>query len=290
MSRRHWLLMALIPILMMTLVSCGDQPLDSSTPSSDGIDIHFTATGSGQPALVFVHGWSCDAGYWEAQVDHFSPTNRVVCIDLGGHGQSGQNREDWTMQAFGQDVKAVVTALDLDEVVLIGHSMGGAVIAEAAMLMPDRVIGLVGVDNFQALKLGLTDEQIQGFLTYFSNDFSKNVKGWVEQMFPAGVDSLLVERISTDMAAAPQEIALGAMDNLLRWYDQRTVAVLPELPAPLHCINSDSAPTDEAGIKELRPDYKLRLIPGGSHFLAQERPETFNSLLTESLVELTGSR
>ena len=51
----------------------------------------------------------------------------MVAVDLGGHGESGMGREHWTMEAFGDDVAAVVRGLGLERVILVGHSMGGYV-------------------------------------------------------------------------------------------------------------------------------------------------------------------
>lgn len=93
--------------------------------------IAYQVVGSGKPALLFVHGWYCDQSYRNAQVNHFAPQYKVVTIDLAGHGKSGLDRKTWTMEAFGDDVMAVVKELDLDRVVLIGHSIGGHVIAWA---------------------------------------------------------------------------------------------------------------------------------------------------------------
>jgi pimeloyl-ACP methyl ester carboxylesterase len=72
----------------------------------------------------------------------------VVALDLAGYGQSGGGRKDWTMAAFGQDVVSVVEALGLKRVVLIGHSLGGPAVLEAARRMPGRVVGLVLVDSW----------------------------------------------------------------------------------------------------------------------------------------------
>ena len=58
------------------------------------------------------------------------------------------NRWEYTIETFGRDVAAVVEKLELEKVILIGHSMGGAVIIEATRQMPGRVIGCVGADTF----------------------------------------------------------------------------------------------------------------------------------------------
>ena len=107
--------------------------------SADGVSIAYEVRGEGEPALVFVHGWSNNRNTWEAELAHFSQKYKVVAIDLAGFGASGNNREKWTMGAFGEDVAAVIKQIGLDDAVLIGHSMGGPVILEAAKRIPESI-------------------------------------------------------------------------------------------------------------------------------------------------------
>jgi pimeloyl-ACP methyl ester carboxylesterase len=67
----------------------------------------------------------------------------VVTVDLAGHGESDSGRQDWSIAAFGSDVATVVDQLALEDVVPVGHSMGGDVILEAAGRLPGRVSGLI---------------------------------------------------------------------------------------------------------------------------------------------------
>jgi hypothetical protein len=79
--------------------------------SKDGTPVSYEICGAGEPTLVFVHGWSCDAHYWRAQVPHLSKKCRVVILDLAGHGQSGMLRTKYTMAAFGENARAVTEAV-----------------------------------------------------------------------------------------------------------------------------------------------------------------------------------
>jgi hypothetical protein len=106
--------------------------------SSDGVRIAYEVHGEGSPALVFVHGWSCDRSYWAGQFEPFSRQFKVVAVDLAGHGDSGLERRAWTIQSFGDDVASVVKKLRLGRVILIGHSMGWDVIPEAARATASR--------------------------------------------------------------------------------------------------------------------------------------------------------
>lgn len=272
------------------LIGCSPEsagPAEGEVRSGDGVMIHYRAEGQGRPALVFIHGWSMDGGYWGAQVEHFAGTHQVVTIDLAGHGQSGAGRAQWTMPAFGADVRAVVEKLKLDDVVLIGHSMGGAVAVEAALGMPKRVRGIVGVDNFQSPKPPFVEEQVSAFLAHFQSDFRSSADAWVRSMFPLGVDSALVARTAADMASTPPEVGVAVLGATLRWSISEAEGKLAQLEVPLQCINSDRVPTDGPAMDRLVDGYALHLMPGRGHFPQLEDPGTFHRLLEEALADLS---
>jgi pimeloyl-ACP methyl ester carboxylesterase len=250
----------------------------------DGVLIHFESHGEGSPALVLVHGWCCDRTYWKPQMAPLSQRYQVVAIDLAGHGQSGQERRQWTMPAFGADVAAVTTHLGLDRVVLVGHSMGGPVVAEAARQMPGRVLGVVGADTFRDLGVTFTDEEIVKLLAPFQADFSSTSRRYVAEMFtlssPAGLMTWIVE----DMAAAPPAVGMGAMENNRR-YRQELVRTLRNLKVPVVAINSDYRPNDLEAAKKCGVD--IRLMSGTGHFVMMEDPATFNRMLEEAVREFT---
>lgn len=114
----------------------------------DGVAIVYSAAGAGETALVFIHGGLADRGFWDGQLGAFAGCHRVIALDLPGHGESGTNRKKWGFPEFGADVRAVVDAEKLERVILFGNSLGGPVGIEAALLLPGRVLGVVGVDTF----------------------------------------------------------------------------------------------------------------------------------------------
>src|SRR4030095_15170552 len=120
---------------------------DEVVPAIDGVPIHYSVQGKGEPALVLIHCWSCDRNLWDNQVPVFAKQYRVVTIDLPGHGESGQERKNWSVESYADDVNTVITKLNLKRVVLIGSSMGGPIAVEATRRMPDRVVAIVPVDT-----------------------------------------------------------------------------------------------------------------------------------------------
>lgn len=106
-----------------------------------GATLHFSDTGSGSP-VVLLHGFLANQSMWNTLVPHIAKTHRVICIDLLGHGQSGDISETHTMEDMADAVKTITNHLQLDCITLIGHSMGGYVSLAFAEAYPNMVKGL----------------------------------------------------------------------------------------------------------------------------------------------------
>lgn len=287
-----------IALLLALLTGCmsGPQPspeassiklMSGSTgrvPSADGVPITYSWDGRGSPALVFIHGWSCDRGYWDSQVEPFLVEHKVVAVDLAGHGSSGSERSVWSLAAFGQDVRSVVELLDLDRVILIGHSMGGPVALEAAQLMPERVMGVIGVDSLHDAELGIDRRRWQEMLSAYEKNFEGTCRGFVGSMFSKGADPELVQGVQSDMCAAPPELAIALL-RLFPDYDMRHA--LSAVQAPIRCINTASVPTNLSGNRKYARDFDAVIMEGVGHFPMLERPEEFNHHLAQVIAGIS---
>lgn len=251
--------------------------------ATDGVSIAYELHGKGSTALVFVHGWSCDKSYWKEQVLPFSDKYKVVAIDLGGHGESGLNRQSWTMESFGKDVATVVKKLRLNRVILIGHSMGGDVIAEAALLLKGQILGLVMVDTYKQLGPGRTPEAVAEFKNKLSSNFAQSTHAFVRTMFLSESDSALVEMVAKDMASAPPSVALSSLEFAMN-YSRQMPQTLQELRLPIIALNPDDSPTDEASMKKF--DVEVIIMTKVGHFLMLEDPNRFNMLLEKAITQI----
>lgn len=252
--------------------------------SRDGTPISYEVHGEGEPTLVFVHGWSCDARYWREQTPHFSKNHRVVTVDLAGHGHSGMTRTQYTMKAFGEDVQAVTQAAAGGKVVLIGHSMGGQVVVEAARLMPDRVIGLIGVDTLENVEYPLTKEGAAQWLAPFEKDFQTGARQFVENMISPNTDAQLREWILADMSAAPPAIAISAMRELMSQYVAGEVAKnLEQIRIPVVVVNGDKWPIDYEANRRHMASFDAIVLKDADHFLMMNRPAEFNTALEKAI-------
>jgi pimeloyl-ACP methyl ester carboxylesterase len=211
----------------------------------------------------------------------FTPRHRVVSIDLAGHGESGTGRASWTMAAFGGDVAAVARRIGADDLVLVGHSMGGDVIVEAALELDGRVRGLVWVDVYS--DLNLSEEMVDRrrddpLVTRLRADFRVEADRFVRGMFPPDADPVLVDRVATDMASAPPDIAIACARNA-RMNLGPALAGLRRLALPVVSISPAGADVDEESM--VREGVRLVSMDGVGHFPMLEAPDRFSTLLAE---------
>jgi pimeloyl-ACP methyl ester carboxylesterase len=107
-----------------------------------GIDIFYTDEGTGE-ALVFLHGFLENSNMWQGLIPSFSKQRRVVCIDLLGHGNSGNIGYIHTMEMMADAVLAVLNHLTIKRAIFIGHSMGGYVCLALAKMESHRIQKLI---------------------------------------------------------------------------------------------------------------------------------------------------
>ncbi len=253
--------------------------------SFDGTKINYLDVGEGKVTLIIIHGMGAKAELWKEQIERFSKSFRVVALDLGGHGSSGRSRDKWTMESFGRDVNAVAEALDINNAILIGHSMGGAVALEAARVLMDRIIGIIGVDTlFPALYFELSAEQITGYLAPLKVDL---MAGLQELMGPF-IGKLDEEQ--KQMALTPymeKDALLDTFENLLQW-DLRPI--IPDITVPVKCIIAGVTRDVIIPAKEkawVEDQFETTYMENVAHYLFLEEPDEFSKVLLEVIQSLT---
>lgn len=225
--------------------------------------------------MFFVHGWTCRRAYWAPQLAHFATSHAVAALDLPGHGDSGLgDRSRWGLESFSFDVAACIETLAAERVILIGHSMGGAVALEAARRLGACVAAVVLVDTFVIDYGGLSSETVQAIAAPFAEDFAVAMAALVEQTATTATPQALKERLIREMSAADPAWALPVWRDLLSWSPE---AAFAELRVPIHAINGALIP--ESARLRCAPFVVETIIPGGGHFLAMEDPSGFNRVL-----------
>ena len=229
--------------------------------SSDGVPIVYDVQGDGHNTVVFVHGWTCNRSHWNAQVQAFSDRYRTIAVDLGGHGESGLNRTDWSMQSFAEDVAAVLDQEKVGRAVVVGHSMGGRVMGHVAHQLGRRVVGLVGADTLKFPRSHSRDGYVK-IIRALESDYDSAARNFVETMFTGDTPESVRSTIAEGMIGVPAAVGIGAMIGMMD--DDGLPGLIENLKIPIVLINSHGSPEDMEGAGELGEalDHRHKLILG----------------------------
>lgn len=262
-------------------------PVVATAKSADGVEIAYTSYGSGDMAVVLVHGWSCNQAYWREQIEVLKAAGyQTVTLDLASHGDSGRTREQWQVEGFGNDVKAVIEALKIKRAVVVGHSMGGLVALQAAKQMPNTIIGVIAADSLHDAEASYDPAQSDAMIQPFKNDF----KASVADMFTFMTGSNATDELRNWIIEQGQQADPTAAIGLL--YDYAlldSTAMFRNAGVPVRAINaaaSQSQPPTMTERNKQYADFDATLIDGVGHFLQLEAPVKFNRALLQYLSEL----
>lgn len=257
--------------------------VDGIATAPDGVEIAYSTRGTGSPALVLLHCWSCERSFWRHQLEALAGDHRVVAIDLGGHGESGADRGEWTLEALAGDAVAVIESLGIERAIVVGHSMGAPVAIEVAQALPGTVEGVIFVDSLHDIEQEPDPEQWKAMMGAYRDDFAGTCGQMVAAMFPEGTAPELVAEVDGAMCDAPPAIGIALLEAFPR-YD--AAAEIAEVAVPVRAINGDMFPTDVEGNRELTADYGAMIIPGVGHFPMLEQPDELNRRLRAAVAEI----
>jgi pimeloyl-ACP methyl ester carboxylesterase len=277
------------PIFLLAAISCHESVSNSKAAGSEkirledqGVNMDYTDSGLGDTTLLFVHSWGINRTYWADQYSYFSKKYRVVTIDLPGFGNSGKNRSSWSVKDYARDIATVIRGLDLKNVILIGHSMSGAIVVQAALDSPAMVRGIIGIDNFKDFGTAETPEAKEENKKFFAaarSHYTATITPFLNKvLFSASTDSAIRTRVVQDILRSDSVIALACLEQS-GISNEKVIS----LKRPLYLLNSDYTPTDTASLKKDHVEFHLLTIHGTGHYPMIEKPGEFNELLDQAI-------
>ena len=246
--------------------------------------VHYVTVGQGRHTIVFVHCWAGNLGFWREQVPALADKARLVLIDLPGHGQSDKPHTAYTMDFLAGAVLAVMRDAHVDKATLVGHSMGGAVIACVYRQAPEKVAALVSADGLLR-RPQWTPEQAREFSVQFSTpEYREHVKQFVGAFFPVPGTEALRDQVLSETLATPQYVMVGTMEGMFG--PNQPDWGLKTVNAPVLVINAKGPMWNadyENYVRSLSPQADYLMMDGVGHWLMLEKPAEFNALLTNLL-------
>lgn len=254
----------------------------------NGANLYYEAFGEGVP-IVFLHGATAGLRYFEPQLTGLSDEFRTVAFDFRGHGRSEKTELGHTLPQHARDVRAVLDHLELDDVVLVGWSMGALVSWEYVdQFGTDRLRALVDVDmepsplRREGYDHGsYTVEGLRKSLVGIQTNPLDVLERDVEQLLSEPPSRELRTMMVDEGSRTPPPIQGAMLLELLRDYRD----VLPEIDVPtLVCAGADEKWRTVAAVEtvaELVPDARFERFEDSGHCATVEEPERFNRVLGE---------
>lgn len=246
---------------------------ESQYAKLDGARIHYKSYGKGRDALVLIHGWTCNLENWRDQIPDLSKRNRVIALDLPGHGQSDKPQIAYTMDLFANAIDAVLRDAKVEHAVLVGHSMGTPVARQFYRKYPQKTLAIVIVDG--GLRLFGTKEMRDGFLTMFRSPGYKEAGKQMFTQMAGKLPAAEVERLNASFANTPQYVTVSAMESM----GDEALYTTDKINVPVFAILGKSPywPADtEQFLRGLAPDLEFQMWEGVGHFLMIDKPKQFN--------------
>src|ERR1700743_936306 len=270
----------------------------STITTKDGTSIFYKDWGTG-PTVVFSHGWPLSADAWDAQMLFLGQQSfRVVAHDRRGHGRSEQTWNGNDYDTFADDLAALLEKLDLKDVVLVGHSMGGGEITRyigrhgnkrvkkaviiggipPVMLKSDKNPGGLPMSVFDGIRAGLVADRSQfykdvsiPFYGYNKPD-AKPSQGVRDQFWRLGMQSSVVASYECVKAFSETDFTED----------------LKKIEVPTLIIHGDADQivpiSDSAELSsKIVKNATLKVIPGAPHGLCTTHADQINALLLDFL-------
>lgn len=262
----------LILIFAFALSPAAIAQAKSKTVMFEGMKVSYSDTGRAtDKAILFVHCWTCNSEFWRESVNAF-PDQRVIALDLPGHGASDKPQIDYSIDLFARSVDAVMRDAGIKRAVLVGHSMGTPVIRKYYELYPTKTLGLVIVDG-ALLPFGPRPD-VEKFFAPMLADYRANVPKFLDGMLPT-TDEKLREFVRSSMLATPDHVGSSAMRLMIA----DSYGKHGKIKVPVLAVMSPAGqwPQDlEKNYRSIAPKLEFLMWAGTSHFLHMERPKEFN--------------
>jgi len=266
--------------------------------TSDGVRLWVEIRGTGRP-VVLLHGWTMSSLFWRRQAQ-LSETCQLVTVDLRGHGRSQDTPRGQTIPRFATDIREILNALDLRQVLLMGWSMGGSVVlAYWQQYGSDRVagIGLVETGPYPMSPApwnihqchGLNHQAMLENLAAMRNHRREYATRFVNALFLAdeAPPHALKWMIAEQMKPSVQTASAIYEDYAQRDY----TPVLPTITCPSLVLYGRSrhmhhGPSAGRFVAGSLPASRFVVLDKSGHMPFYEQPEEFNAAVTHCLAQL----
>jgi len=253
-----------------------------------GLSLNVEKSGSGEPALVFLHYWGGTSRTWNKVVAELKDRFTTVAYDARGWGQSDKSAAGYTLADLADEALSLIQTLGIKSYVLAGHSMGGKISQLIASRNPEGLQGLVLVapapPTPQRLPAEMRETQIHSY------DNRENVLQTIKFLSSQMHASTVVEQIVEDSMSGSREATLA----------YPTAAILEDISSEISKINVptlvlageldqlDSIEQHKREVVARIPNAQFAIIKGSGHLIPIDEPVQLAKEIASFVTSLAG--
>jgi non-heme chloroperoxidase len=260
--------------------------------TSGGVRLRLSDRGDGPDAIVLVHGWKGSHRLWDHVVVALEHRHRVVSFDLRGMGESDKPRARYDFDELSGDLGDVMSGLGLDDVTLVGWSMGCTVSLRymerggagvGRLVLVNGPLRLTRADDFPH---AMTQEQLDGYLEQVAAEWPVGERAFVAASLLPDTDPLVVDWVYRIALQTPLDVVLRVVREQAR-LDMRTAVAA--LAVPVLAAYSTRDPYYPMSLGEYiagsAPDGRLAVLQGSAHCAPIEEPRAFVAALESFIAD-----
>lgn len=264
-------------------------------------DIHlsYMDEGKGDSTILFIHGLANYAPVWKYQITELREISRCIAIDLPGNGYSSRGEYPYTMFFYAECVVRFIEKMELKNVGLVGHSMGGQIALVIALRYPHLIDKLVliasaGLEYFAPHEVMMMNGMLSMGTLFYSDEF--HLESAIRQSFfatqneSASIINDLKQIMGNHSLKQWRDMSLASIKGML---NEQVQAYLPQLTMPVSIIFGEQdalipntlvhfGETPSSVVKKssaLIQHVESHLIPFAGHFVQIEKPADVNNLI-----------
>jgi len=245
-----------------------------------GFEAGFKNFEEDRPTLLMIHGAGGCSQVWRSQIHPLKSFTNTLALDLPGHGNTVEGAKG-SIDEYTEWLLKTLEAFFPSKPVLMGHSMGGAIVQTAAVNNPALVKGIVLAST--GPRLGVAPALLEGLLNNFENIID-TIMGYA---YAPGVDPRLVKEGASLMRASGEAVVHGDFVACNR-FDMRDRIAQITLPTLILCGEKDqlTPPSLSEKLKNAIEKSHLQIVPSAGHMVMIENHKVFNKRVLDFMVEI----